>query len=391
MAFHRITAGPRLLGFISIDSTVGGRARGGLRIATDLSEHEVRSAARAMTLKYGLLGLPQGGAKAGVIGDAEAPASERRRLLHEFARAAETLLRSRAYIPDADMSTSAADIRWMMESIGARVGPREWRESRSGEHTARSCLASALAILDRLGTPVEGCTVAIEGFGKVGSALAQLLRSRGATVVAISTSRGALYRPGGLDLDRLADSAAEIGSDFVEHEPDAIDRATLLELQVDLLFPCARSQSIHAGNVTRVSARAICAGANDPVSPEAELVLLERGIPYPPDFLTNCGGVLGGTLAFAGVPFERIGVFIEEHLRPRVSDLLDRAERMGVTPRSIAQSEALERHARISNQTEHPGLGQRLRSLGLEAYRRRLIPKGLVWRLAPGRLARRMA
>jgi glutamate dehydrogenase (NAD(P)+) len=388
--FHTITRDSRVIGYVAIDSTIAGRARGGLRIAPDLSADEVRSAARAMTLKYGALGLPQGGAKAGIIGDGEAPLAEKQRLLHEFARAAESLLRGRTYVPDADLGTCAADIRWMMESIGARVGPREWTANRSGSYTARSCLASALALLERRGIAVKGCHVAIEGFGKVGSALALLLHERGANVVAISTSRGGLYRAGGLDVVRLARHATEAGSGFVEDEHDTIPRAALLELPVDLLCPCARFHSIHAGNVARVSARAICAGANDPVSPEAEQVLFDRGIPYPPDFLTNCGGVLGGTLEFAGVPFDRIEVLIEEHLRRRVSDLLERAEQLGVAPRSIAESQALERHAMVRARSEHPSLLQRLVSLGIEGYRRGWVPKPVVSRIAPKYLARWM-
>jgi glutamate dehydrogenase (NAD(P)+) len=188
----------------------------------DLCEEEVRAGSRTMTLKYGLLGLPQGGAKAGVAASGDAPASEKRRALEEFARAAGSLVRDRRYVPDADMGTSAADIRWMMKAVGARVAPREWKENRSGLYTAQSCVAAALAVLERRGAPLEGCRVAIEGFGSVGAPLAALLRSRGARVVAISTSCGALYRPDGLDVDRLFRRAAEVGSRFVEDEPEAI-------------------------------------------------------------------------------------------------------------------------------------------------------------------------
>ena len=183
--------------------------------------------------------------------------------------------------------------------------------------------------------------------------------------------------------------AAAVGSSFVDGESARIDRAAVLELPVDVLFPCARFHSIHAGNVAGVCARAICAGANDPVSPAAERVLFERGIPYPPDFLTNCGGVLGGTLEFAGVPFDRIGRFIEAQVRRRVADLLDRAERRGVTPRSIAESEALARHATLRADAEHPSMAQRLVSLGVEAHRRRWVPQKLVSLMATQYLARR--
>jgi glutamate dehydrogenase (NAD(P)+) len=387
-AFHRVTRGPRVLGFVAIDSTVGGRARGGLRLAADLGEDEIRAAARSMTLKYGLLGLPQGGAKAGIVGDPDAEPAEKRRLLAEFAQAAAPLLRERTYIPDTDMGTSADGIRTMMQSLGVRVGPREWRANRSGQYTAHSCLASAQAIVARRGGSLAGCRVAIEGFGKVGSVLARLLHARGARVVAVSTSRGALHREAGLDVERLARLAAERGSRFVEAEPELIERSALLELPVDLLLPCARFHSVHAGNVGRVAARAVCAGANDPVSPEAERVLFERGVVCPPDFLTNCGGVLGGTLEFAGVASERIGPLVEGAVQSYAASLLERSARQGVPPRRLAEEEALARHAAVTHAAEHPSLGQRLVGLGLEGYRRGLVPEALVSRVAPRYLAR---
>ena len=100
-----------VMGYVVIDSTVGGRSCGGLRMLPDVDEAEIRSLGRAMTLKYGFLGLPQGGAKAGVRGDPEAPQAERWRRLVEFGRAIAPLLRSHVYIPGTDMGTEdpAAD------------------------------------------------------------------------------------------------------------------------------------------------------------------------------------------------------------------------------------------------------------------------------------------
>ena len=151
-------------------------------------------------------------------------------------------------MPDADLGTQATDIRTMMESIGLPVGTREWRANRSGDHTARSCVAAVHAVCTRLGRSVAGARVAIEGFGKVGSHLAQLLHARGARVVAVSTARGALYDEAGLDIPALQRRAAEAGSRFVATGPGAMARERLLELPVNLLCPCARRHSIHADN-----------------------------------------------------------------------------------------------------------------------------------------------
>lgn len=389
---YRLTQDGEALGTLAIDSTVAGRARGGLRMLPDVSEEEICSAARAMTLKYGFLGLPQGGAKAGLRADPEGQPETKRERLLQFARALEPLLRERRFVPDADMGTRASDIRWMLETIGIPVSRREWRSNRSGHYTAVSCVAAARAALARCGAALAGCRAAIEGFGSVGSAAADLLGRQGAVIVAVSTSQGALYNSRGLDLERLLQLASEVGSRCVERYPAAerLDRAELLELPVDLLCPCARYHSIHAGNAARIAARVVCAGANDPVRPEAERMLLERGMVYPPDFISNCGGVLGGTLEFAGVRFDRITALIQRHVEAAVDRLLVRAHELGVPPRAIAERLALARHRDIALSCERPSFRARLMGLGMECYRRGLLPQALVGSLAPAYIERRL-
>lgn len=387
-----ITLGGDLLGYVAIDSTVRGRARGGLRMISDVSEEEIRAAARSMTLKYGLLGLPQGGAKAGVRGDGEAPTEAKRERLLAFARATKPLLQSEAYLPDADLGTRADDIRWMMKAVGLRVGPHDWRSGRSGFYTAVSCLASAETALAYRGTAIAGKRVAIEGFGSVGSALADLLDRRGAIVVAISTSRGALVRSDGLDVRRLLRLATEAGSRVIElyGEATLLPREMLLEQSVDVLCPCARYHSVDEANAPRVKAWLVCSGANDPLSPVAERVLLQRRATVVPDFVSNCGGVLGGTLEYAGVPRARIPTLIERSLAPMVHRLMAQAERRGVSVRAIAEPLALARHAQSQREAERPSLATRAISLGVAAYRRGWVPQALVSRLAPGYVERQL-
>jgi len=367
-----------------IDSTINGRSRGGLRIVPDLSEAELREAAHAMTLKYGLLGLPQGGAKAGIRGDGEASPAERQRLLSEFAAAFHPDLMQRTYQPDADLGTRGEDIREMMCSLGLQVKHREWRGRHSGYFTGVSCVAAAGAALEWRKDRLAGSKVAIEGFGSVGSVVADLLSRRGASVVAISTSRGALYDPGGLDIDRLRSMVREMGSRIVEEYDQKLflRRQDLLELPVDLLIPCARHHSLHDGNVSRISARIICPGANNPATPEAEATLFDRGHLFLPDFVCNSGGVLGGTMEFAGISLEQTASLIEEWMARMIPDLLDQAERSGQSVRSIAEPAALERHRAVRAAAENPSLGSRLMSLALESHRRGWLPESLVGALS---------
>jgi glutamate dehydrogenase (NAD(P)+) len=355
----------------------------------DVGPEELELAATAMTLKYGFLGLPQGGAKAGVLGDPTRPRAERRERLRIFAQAASQILREAQYVPDADMGTDATDIRWMMEVDQHRLGPHDWQSDRSGLHTARSAFAAATAALAHIDTPLAGCRAAVEGFGHVGSALAELLEDAGAAVVAVSTAGGAIYNAGGLDVRRLRRMTAE-GTLVNTGAGDVIPREALLELPVDLLCPCARGGSIHGGNVGRVDARVVCAGANNPMTPEAERRLWARGVVVPPDFINNSGGVLGGTLEYAGVSSERAGRLVVEAIEPAVRRLLESARAAGVMPRELAEADALARHARVREAAERPTVRGRLVQFALDCYRRGWLPGALVGAVAPAYLGRRL-
>lgn len=373
-----------VLGYVVIDSTIRGRSCGGLRMLPDIDEAEIRALARTMTLKYGFLGLPQGGAKAGVIGNPEAPEPERLKRLVEFGHAIEPLLRTKTFVPNADMGTQSADIRYMLDAVGIRVGPRELQENSSGFYTAHSVLAAVVQSARHIGLDLSQCTAAIEGFGNVGRPLANLLDSGGIKVVAISTSRGGLYNPRGLEVDRLIRLAKDAGSQVVEiyREGQFIKHEALLELPVDILCPCARWNSIHSGNAARIPARIICPGANNPVAPDAEGALFERGALCLPDFVTNCGGVLGGTMEFASVSREKITAFIDRHIGERISWLLNETKAKSVLPRDVATPLALHRFEKVAQDAAHPTPLTRLFNVGLELYRRGWVPGPLVGALS---------
>ena len=383
--YRTVRDGDEILGYVAIDSTIRGRALGGLRMAPDVTAVEVAGLARAMTLKYGLAGLPQGGGKAGVVGDPEAPGPERRARLRAFARAIAPLLKDRVYQPDTDMGTCAEDIHDMLEAVGLRVGRRDLRSDRSGHYTALTVLAGARAALSRRGARLEGATAAIEGFGAVGGSLAALLDRAGARLVAVSTSRGALHDPGGLDVPRLKQLAALHGSGVVVEyrEAERIAPQALRELPVDLFSPCARPGSIGAAGAARVQARAISSGANDPIEPEAEGILAERGVVVVPDFVANMGGVLGGTMRFAAVGERRIEAFLLKSVGAWIDALLARAEEEGVPPRQIAVPLARAGFEALRGRAEHPGPAGRLMDAAVELHRRRLLPRPLVGAFAP--------
>lgn len=373
------------LGYLVLDSTFEGRASGGLRMLLDVSLEEIRLLARSMTLKYAFLGLPQGGAKAGLRFDPEAPLEERRAALRRFAQAAAPLLRARVYIPHADMGTSREDIHFLLKSLGLRPNSHDVHRSDSGHYTAHSVLACTLQAAAHLGLDIRGSLVAIEGFGHVGGALAGLFYEQGAKVVAISTSAGGIYAPQGLDIPFLLRLRGAYGSASILHygAAERIALPDLLTLPVDILSPCARHHSIHLGNVDRIQARFICPGANNPITPEAERALSARGVLVIPDFVSNCGGVLGGTLAFAGCSQATIEAFIRREIGHRLLGILQEAKGQSLPLRDLAIARALETRQRLCQETQRHRTWQRLLSCALALYRRGWIPSALTSPFAP--------
>ncbi|WNM61112.1 Glu/Leu/Phe/Val family dehydrogenase [Candidatus Nitrospira neomarina] len=388
-----VARGSEVLGYVVVDSTVCGISRGGLRMSTNVSEAEVRGLARTMTLKCGFLRQPQGGAKAGVRFNPEAPLAERRQHLEAFGRAIAPLLINRIFIPGPDMGTNDTDIHAMLNAVGVKLNWGELRDTQSGQYTAATVFISAKRAMQHLGLTLPRCTVAIEGFGKVGNALASLLDQANVKVVAISTERGAITNPHGLNVKQLNQLAEQHGSRVVDYYPDAerISCAQLFELPVDLLCPCATHHSLHIDNAPRVLARLICPGANNPVTAEAEKILFERGLVYLPDFVANCGGILGSTMAFASIKREQIVSTMDRYLGDRVVWLLKEARLRQVSPREIAEPFARQRFEDIQRTAAHPSLRGKLVAAGVELYTRGWVPGALVAALAQPYFAKRLA
>jgi len=238
-----VEEGGEVLGYLVVDSFVGGRSHSGVRMRQDVIEEELRLLARAITMKYGFLGLPFGGAKAGVIGDPEAPPEEKRQRLMQFGRAIRPLLEKEIFLPAGDMGTGLADIRAMLTGVGLGLERRRLPPVSSGYYTAYSVFACAGVSAEAKGFGLRDARVVIQGFGAVGSTLADLMHAAGARVVAISTSKGALFDPEGLQIPELIEIYRQWGSAVVERAAsgERIDRESILESAVEVLCRCAIS------------------------------------------------------------------------------------------------------------------------------------------------------
>ena len=381
-----------LTGWLAVDSVIDDHFCGGLRMLPDVSAPELAALARAMTLKHGFLGIPHGGAKAGILCNEDASGEKRKLLLAAFGRKVEDLLAARTYLPGSDMGTSDQDIRDMLGNLGIRIPGRALGGRKSGWYTSLTVIAAARAASVARGFDLREATVAIEGFGDVGGAVAQGLDEIGSKIVAVSTRRGALHSPRGLDVAELLRASRKHGSEVVDHYKGArkIDRESLLEFDVDVLVPCARHHSIHVDNVRKIRARTISCGANVPATEEAEKLLAERGILCIPDFVANAGGVLGGTMEFAGIRPSSIVSFVNTHFARQVSLVIDRARQEGAYIREVAERIATERFTRMREASGNRSLRKKVFSFAMELYRNGLIPSLCVGALARPYFRRRI-
>ena len=164
-----------------------------------------------------------------------------------------------------------------------------------GEATGRGIMLNTMMILQKLGIPAQGATVAVQGMGNVGSITAKLLHAQGMKVVAVSDVSGAIYNPDGLDIPAILKHISVRGTLLSTYEEKGMSRISnndLLTMDVTVLVPAALENQINAGNVNDIKCKVIVEGANGPTTAEADEVLAKKGIVLVPDILANAGGVV---------------------------------------------------------------------------------------------------
>jgi len=279
-----------------------GPYKGGIRYHPDADIDEVRALAALMTWKTALIDVPFGGAKGGVQCDArEMSLGERQRLTRRFTNTISYLLGINRDIPAPDVNTDAQTMAWMMDAYSARYGytpaivtgkPVELGGSLGREAaTGRGCVYCLAEAARDYGVELAGATVAVQGFGNVGSWFARLAPELGCRIVAVSDVRGGVMRSEGLDVGALLEHERETGSVVDAPDTEPISNEQLLELDVDVLVPAALDRVVHSGNADRIRARIVVEAANHPVTPGADEVLHAAGVVVIPDILANAGGV----------------------------------------------------------------------------------------------------
>jgi glutamate dehydrogenase (NAD(P)+) len=280
-----------------------GPCKGGIRYHPSVGLDEVVALAMLMTWKAAVVNIPYGGAKGGVACDPQAMSpGELERMTRRFTSELVEVIGPEKDIPAPDVGTDEQVMAWMMDTYSMNKGyvvpgvvtgkPLSLGGSRGRtEATGRGVVAIMVEALAALGRRAEGTTVAVQGFGKVGSAAARLAAERGFRVVAVSDLGGAVVNPQGLDIPALFQQSQETGSVRGFPEAEALPRNELLTLECDVLVPAALENALTAENAAAVKASLIVEAANGPTTPEAQRVFDERGLTVVPDILANAGGV----------------------------------------------------------------------------------------------------
>lgn len=324
-------------GYRVVYNSSRGPAKGGIRFDMQVNLEEVKALAAWMTWKCAVVNLPFGGAKGGVICDPHAMSiGELERLTRRYTSGIMQLLGPDTDVPAPDVNTNERVMAWVMDTYSMRVGrtenavvtgkPVEMGGSLGRkEATGRGCMLVTREALEHLKLPMKGATVAVQGFGNVGSVAAKLLVREGCKVVGIADRFVSLHNPKGIDIDAAIAYVQQHKSLEGFSGGDVISSDDLLTLDVDVLVPAALENVITAKIAPRIRAKVVCEGANGPTTAAADPILEEKGIFVIPDILANAGGV---TVSYFEWVQDRMGYFwSEDTVNERLADIMTRSFR----------------------------------------------------------------
>ncbi len=331
-------------GFLVIDNTALGLGKGGIRMTPNVSMEEVFRLARTMTWKNALAGIPFGGAKAGIRwngGDKKL----KKKFVESFAKAIAHFVPHK-YIPGPDVSTGEHEMKIIADTIGdhrAATGkPANYCKGKkcglphelgsTGFGVAKSTEVAA----KMLGMDLKGLTVAIDGFGNVGTFAFKFLSEWGAKIVAVSDRVGGIYNADGLDYKLLMKfkSSGESVADYPNGKK--LLPGEIFELNVQVLIPASVTDVINETNKDNVKAKLIVEGANIPMRHDIERELFARGIFIVPDFVANAGGVISSYAEYMGYSPQKMFKLVEDKIVGSTKAVVLQSVKEKVYPRDVA-------------------------------------------------------
>ncbi len=352
-------------GYRVLYNTSRGPAKGGIRFDMNVTLEEVKALAAWMTWKCAVVSLPFGGSKGGVVCDPlKMSVGELERLTRRYTAGIISTLGPDSDVPAPDVNTNERVMAWVMDTYSMHVRhtvtavvtgkPVEMGGSLGRrEATGRGCMIVTKEALRHLKMQLSGTTVAVQGFGNVGSVAADLLAKEGCKIIAISDRTGGYHNPAGIDVRHAIEHVKKHRTLEGYLGGERITNEELLMLQVDVLLPAALENVITSKNAAKVRAKVICEGANGPTSAAADAILEENGVFVIPDILANAGGV---TVSYFEWVQDRGGYFwTEDVVNQRLTeimcrsfaDVLDLSRRHKVNMRTAAYMLSISRVATV--------------------------------------------
>ncbi len=340
-----------------------GPAKGGIRYAPDVTLDEVKALSAWMTWKCAVVNVPFGGGKGGIICDPhQMSIGELERMTRRYTSELIDFIGPDKDVPAPDMNTGEQTMAWIMDTysmhmrhtvnavvtgkpvaLGGSLGRRE--------ATGRGVMFSVNEAIKRFNLTPERTTVVVQGSGNVGGIGAELMHAAGYKVIAISDVGGGIYNPNGLNIPHVLEYLKNNKS--LEGYPDVeyVDNKALLEIECDVLAPCATENQITSENADRIRCKILAEGANGPTTPKADKILHDKGIFVIPDILANAGGV---TVSYFEWVQDRMGYFwseaevndrLETKMVASFNELVHFADKHNVDSRTAAYMLAIDRVA----------------------------------------------
>ena len=285
-------------------NTSRGPGKGGVRFHPDVCLSEVMALSAWMSIKNAAMNLPFGGAKGGIRIDPKLYSrAELERVTRRYTSELGGFIGPQVDIPAPDVNTDAQVMAWMMDTYAMNQGanttgvvtgkPVDLGGSQGRkEATGMGVFFATRETLNRQGLQLDGCRVAVQGFGNVGSVAAKLLQAHGALIVALADHGGAIYQPNGIDLDVATEHHRAAGSVVGCPQCEAISADAFWNTPCDVLIPAALENQITEHNAMRIQAKVIVEGANGPTTTGADDLLEDMGVTIVPDVVANAGGVI---------------------------------------------------------------------------------------------------
>lgn len=343
-------------GFLVIDNTARGPGKGGIRMTPDVTVEEVCRLARVMTWKNALADIPFGGAKSGIVWPNK-DINLKKPYMEAFGRAIKPFT-PHTYSAGPDVNTGEREMLWLAKANGnwqsATGKPKNYCVTIPGKgkkcglpheygSTGYGVVCSIQVALPLIGINIKKATIAIDGFGNVGSFAFKHITELGAKVVAVSDSRGAIYLESGLDITVI--NGLRSGGKSVSEYPGGqkLDRDELFGLDVDVLIPATVTDVIHEENKSWVRAKVIAEGANIPMKENIERELFQRGILIIPDMVANAGGVISSYAEYAGLDPDKMFGMIKKKITASSKAVLSKSLKENKNPRDVGLDLAKEK------------------------------------------------